>query len=56
MYVHNNNFVSAALMKPKRLKQFLVLCAKTCLQIFVMTVLVCLDTHTHTYTHSTGAL
>ena len=39
-------------MKPKRLKQFLVLCAKTCLQLFVTTVLVCLDTHTHTYIHS----
>ena len=56
MYVHNNYYVSAALMKPKRLKQFLVLCAKTCLQLFLMTVLVCLDTHTHTHTHSTGAL
>ena len=47
-----NYYVSAALMKPKRLKQFLVLCAKICLQLILMIVLVCLDTHIHTPTHT----
>ena len=45
MYIHNNYYVSAALMKPKRLKQFLVLCAETCLQLDSACVL------GHTYTH-----
>ena len=49
MYI-NNYYVSAALMKPKRLKQFLVLCQD--LSAAFCDDSACVLRHTHTHTHT----